>query len=157
MKLSQSLNEAFNQQILHEYRNMIVYKKIQNFFEDLQLKNLASYFSKQADDEKSHANKFIDHVNDRIGGKVEIGDVQSLPYEVRSLEDVGKIYLIVEEETTKSIESIYDMALMGKSFIDLPFIQEMLDEQVKEEDEASELSAKLNMVKDIVLFDAEYK
>lgn len=154
MKLSQSLNDAFNQQILHELRNFLVYKKIQNYFEDLQLKNLANYFSKQADDEKSHADMLINHVNDRIGGIVSIGDVKSLPYEIRVIEDVGKIYLIVEEETTKSIESLYDLALEGKSFIDLPFIQEMLAEQVKEEDEALELSAKLNMVKDLVLFDA---
>jgi ferritin len=157
MKLSQSLNDAFNQQILHEYRNFLVYKKIQNYFEDMQLKNLASYFSKQADDEKSHADKFLNHINDRIGGIANIGDVQSLPYEIRVIEDVGKIYLVVEEETTKSIESLFDLAFEGKSFVDLPFIEEMLAEQIKEEDEALELSTKLNMCKDIVLFDAMFK
>ena len=154
MKLSQELNSSLNQQVMHEFRNMLVYRKIQNYFENLQLKKLASYFQKQSLQEAEHADKFVQYINDRTGGLVDIGDIASLPYEVRNLEDVGKIFILVEEETTKSIESIYNLALSSNSFIDLGFIQSMLIEQVEEEDIANEFAMKLNMVKDIVLFDA---
>ena len=61
-RLSQNLNDALNQQILNEYHNMLIYRQIQSYFEDFQLKNLAEYFSKQAEDENGHAQKFMSHI-----------------------------------------------------------------------------------------------
>ena len=156
MKLSPDLNDAISQQILMELHNMLVYKQIQSYFEDLQLKKLAAYFGNQADDEKSHADKFIQYLNDRIGGKVSLGEVDSPMITISDPASIGDIYVSLEEDTTVSIESIYELALGNKSYIDLPFLQSMLFEQVSEEDEASEFAMKIKMVKDLVLFDATF-
>ena len=70
---------------------------------------------------------------------------------------IGELYVKREEATTESIESIYDLADSERSYVDLPFILEMLKEQVSEEDEASEFSMKAKNVKDFVLWDASFK
>lgn len=157
MKLSESLNAALNQQILHELKNQNIYLQLASYFEDLQLKNLANYFKKQSEDEYGHAKKFIQYINDRTGGKVTIGEVDSPNLTVSSIEDVGNIYITTEESTTESIEAIMELVLDEKSYIDMGFIQEMLDEQVSEEDEANEFALKLKIVKDLVLFDAIFE
>ena len=154
MKLSNELNESINEQILHEYHNALIYAQIQSYFEDTQLKNIAEYFKKQSVHETEHAQKFIQHLNDRTGGKVSIGEVDSPNLNLSSVESVGEVYISTEQGTTESIEEIYELASDTKSFIDLPFLLEMLSEQVEEEDVANEFSLKLKNTKDLVLFDS---
>lgn len=157
MKLSQNLNDALNSQILVEYGNELKYAQIQSYLEDLQLKNLANFFKKQASGENDHANLFLDHINDRFGGKVVLGEVDSPKTDFSSIEDVANFYVLTEQQTTESIESLYGLALSEQSFIDLPFLQSMLSEQVEEEDTSQKLALNLKMVKDIVLFDAMFE
>lgn len=154
MKLSPELNEALNEQILHEYKNSLIYAQVQSYFEDLQLKNIAEYFKKQSIQEAEHAQKFIQHLNDRTGGKVNIGGVDSPNLALSSVEQVGDLFVLTEEGTTESIESIFELASDEKSYIDFSFILSMLNEQVEEEDIANEFSLKLRNTKDLVLFDA---
>lgn len=157
MKLSQELNDALNEQITHELLNSNSYAQLESYFEDLQLKNLATYFRNQSLHEKEHANKFIKYINDRTGGKVSIGEVPSPILVLNSIEDVANEYIRIEESTTESIEEIYNLAFDNKSFVDLPFLSEMLHEQVEEEDSAQEFALKIRMVKDLVLFDATFE
>ena len=157
MKLSESLNSALNEQVLHELRNQNIYLQIASFFEDLQLRNLAEYFYEQSNHEKSHADKFIKYINSRTGGKVSIGEVDHPNLNLSSKEDVADVYVSTEEGTTESIEEIMDLVLEDKSYIDMSFIQDMLQEQVEEEDAASEFALKLKMCNDLVLFDATFK
>ena len=42
----------------------------------------------------------------------------------------------------------------SKSLVDVPFIQKMLEIQIEEEDDADEFKKKIDLVSDIVLFDA---
>lgn len=154
MKLSPELNESINQQILQEYHNSLIYAQIQSHFESLQLKKIAEYFKKQSLHEAEHAQKFIQHLNDRTGGKVSIGEVNAPNLSLSSVESIGDVYILTEEETTESIEAIYELACDMKSFIDFPFILSMLAEQVSEENESNEFALKLKNTKDLVLFDA---
>ena len=154
MKLSPELNETLNQQILQEYHNSLIYAQIQSYFESLQLKKIAEYFKKQSLHEAEHAQKFIQHLNDRTGGKVTIGEVNAPSLLLSSVESVGNVYILTEEETTESIEAIYELACDTKSFIDFPFLLSMLAEQVSEENESNEFALKLKNIKDLVLFDA---
>jgi ferritin len=154
MILSQNLCDALNQQILHELGNVTKYMQINSYFENLQLKNLAKYFLARSQEEKGHADKFMNYINDRTGGLVTIGEVQEPNLALTDPASIGVAFVQIEENTTLSIESIFDLALGEKSYLDLPFLQEMLSEQVGEEDEANEFALKIKMVKDIVLFDA---
>ncbi len=157
MKLSSELNDAICQQIVIELENQNKYMQIQSYFEDLQLKNLAKFFKEQSSGENSHANMFMDHLNDRNGGKVIIGDVSAPKSDFTDIASVADFYVLTEQETTNSIESLYDLALSEKSYIDLGFLESMLNEQIEEEDTSQRLATNLKMAKDIVLFDATFE
>jgi ferritin len=157
MKLSQTLNEALNQQIFIELENHSKYMQLESYFEDLQLKNLACFFRTQADGENGHAHLFMNHINDRNGGKVTLEDINGPKTDFATINDVADFYVLTEQQTTESIESLYDLALTEKSYIDLPFLSKMLDEQVEEEDTSQKFALNIKTVKDIVLFDATFK
>jgi ferritin len=157
MNLSPSLNDALNQQVVHEYKNQLIYAQLESKFEDLQLTKIAKYFRERSAEEKTHADKFIAHINARTGGKVNIGEVPAPDLLISDVSGVGDLYVQTEEGTTESIESIYELAHEEKSYIDCPFLLEMLSEQVSEEDEANEFSLKAKNVKDLVLWDASFE
>ena len=154
MILTQDLNDALNEQVVKEYQNMLIYKKIESYFEEMELHNLAKIFHKQAKEEDKHAKEFIDYINGRVGGSVRIGDIPSPETQtIDSVNSIGAIYLRLEQETTESLEDIYDLAMSQRSYMDLPYLQEMLADQVDEEKEALAFKKKFEMVKDLVLFD----
>lgn len=157
MKMSPELNDAICQQILIELGNQSKYMQIQSYLENLQLKNLASFFGKQASGENDHANSFMNHLNDRNGGNVIIGDVDAPKSDFSSIMDVADFYVLTEQQTTESIEGLYDMVLSEKSYIDLGFLQSMLNEQIEEEDTSQHLALQLKSVKDIYLFDSTFE
>jgi len=156
MKLSKNLNDLLNLQVTHEFRNMLIYKQIEAHFESLELKNIAKYFGEQAQHEKEHGDKFLQHINDRIGGIVQVSGVDFPQMQLSEIDAIADTYVSVEEETTASIEKIYQMALQENSFIDLPFLLNMLNEQVEEEDSANYFSVRIRNVRDLVLFDATF-
>jgi len=160
MKLSDSLNNAFNEQIVHEYRNQLIYTQLESIFEDFQLKNIAKYFHEQSLQEKGHGDKIVEHLNNRTGGKVNIMEInfpKISDYTIDTLSDIGNLYISTEESTTESIESIFEFALQNRSYIDLPLLSDMLQEQVEEEDSANEFALNIKMTKDLVLFDKSFE
>ena len=156
MKLSQNLNDAINAQILIELGNQNKYMQIQSIFEDMQLKNLAKFFGEQSHGENDHANLFMNHLNDRNGGKVNIGEVNAPVIDFSDINSIADFYVLTEQQTTESIESLYNLAFEEGSYIDLPFLSTMLSEQVEEEDTSHRVATNLKMAKDIVLFDATF-
>jgi ferritin len=157
MKLSENLNDSLNFQILLEFGNAMKYNQISSYFEDLQLSHLSSFFKKQSDGENDHAHLFIDHINSRNGGSVILGEIDAPKSDFTDIASIADFYVTTEQQTTESIESLYDMALMEKSYIDLPFLSKLLDEQVEEEDTSQKLAMNLKMCKDIVLFDSTFE
>ena len=157
MRLSSELNSALCEQIVHEMRNVSKYMQMASYFEQMQLKNLAKYFIDQSNHEKEHADKFMQHINDRTGGNVIIGEIPEPMLLLNSVDGLADAYVMTEEDTTASIEDLYGLALDGKSYIDLGFLQSMLVEQVEEEDSASRFAFNIKSVKDLVLFDASFK
>ena len=156
MRFTQELNDAFCQQILKELGNVSNYMQIHSYFEDLQLTNLSKFFLDRSNEEKTHADKFMKHINDRFGGRVTIGEVNEPNLNLSDPNMVGQEYQRLEQETTESIESIYELAFDQKSYMDLPFLLDMLLEQVSEEDESQKFAMNIAMVKDWVLFDATF-
>ncbi len=152
-KLSPEINEILNFQISHEMQNILKYKLIASFYEDKQLKNIASKFHIQAEEEFSHFNKIIDYINTRLGGKYIPIEIITPIATFNSFEETGEYYLDVEVKTTESLEKIAEVIYDTNSFMDYDFINEMLKIQITEEDEADEFLCQIKLVRDIVLFD----
>lgn len=152
MKLSEKLNILINNQITHERRNQAIYQQVASYFEDMQLTKLADFFFGQADGEGGHAKILIDHLNNRTGGKVQIQTLEFPSLNLSNLNDIASLYVSTEEETTKAIEEIYKEAFSEGSFIDLPVISKLLDEQVEEEDLANKFACQTLLCTDMVLY-----
>jgi ferritin len=72
---------------------------------------------------------------------------------LQSVDDVANAIIDAEQNTTVSIEDIYDMALREKSYVDLPFLSHFLKLQYKEESDAVKFGGRLKAAKDLVLLD----
>ena len=155
MKLSSELNSALCVQISHEMSNSLKYMQLASYFEDLQLVNIAAFFKEQSKHENDHAFMFMDHINARTGGKVKIRNLGDIEINLNSIDEIADTYVKLEEETSASIEAILNLAISQKSYMDLPFLQKMLEEQVEEEDSANQFATNIKNVKDLVLFDKE--
>lgn len=145
--LSANLNDKLNYQLIHELRNANIYSAMQSYFEDLNMKNIATYFKKQSEDERSHFNIFLNLLNDRIGGKVKI-DLVDAPPEFTSLVDLGLAYLTTEQGTSDLINDLIDTALDEKDYISYTQIFPMVSEQYSEEDEALWFKSKCDIIGD---------
>ena len=65
MKLSPTLEDAFNAQITLEFNASLVYRQLAIEMELHDLTGMSAWLRAQADEEIVHANKFIKHVADR--------------------------------------------------------------------------------------------
>ena len=157
MKLSENLNEVLNEQAGKELFNQRKYTILYSYFDALRLTNIAKMFLSQADEEYGHYKKIIEYLNTRLGGRHYPVEIEVPNIQLGSPKDAGQIFLDAEIETTQSLEEIADMIYDSKSYIDVPFIQEMLGYQLIEEDEAEEFMLKINSVSDMVLFDATWE
>jgi ferritin len=61
---------ALNKRILHEQSNAHAYHAVSLYFGRLNLHGLEAFIARQVEEERAHADKFIQHVTDR-GGDVK--------------------------------------------------------------------------------------
>lgn len=157
MKISESLNEIICLQCKHELLNMIKYKTIASYFENLRLKNLAKKFYKQSDEEYGHYSQMVEYLNIRLGGKYKPVELDIPEINLNSITEAAELYLSTEIETTKSLQGIAEFIYSENLYLDVDFIQKFLTIQIAEEDEADEFMKKSSLVKDLVLFDATFE
>jgi ferritin len=146
MKLSKTLNTLINEQISHEIRNSNTYLQIASFFANSNLNNLSAYFKKQADDERSHADRFISFLQDRLGGSVSMLAVPVPNVDTSSLQSIAKDYLTLEMSTTTLIMNLLEVAQEEKDYMTFTELQWFISEQFSEENEAQEFNSKAIML-----------
>lgn len=154
--LTPELNQVYNQQKNNEIRNSEVYRAISCFFKTMQLTNLANKFEIQMNEELTHALKFTNMINDRVGGNYIVMAIPDSPYKIETIEDCVSAYVAIEKLTSEEISTIYDLVINQKSYLDLKFIQEMLDIQIEETDGADKFAKNFKNVTDYVLWDSTF-
>ncbi|MDY3316222.1 ferritin [Riemerella anatipestifer] len=156
--ISKKIEQLINEQITKEQYAAQYYLSMAAWFHDQDLDGIANYFRVQAKEELMHADKMFDFLND-VGGRVILGQVDAPPYEFKDALDIFERALAHEKEVTKSIFNIYKTANEEGSYATASFLQWFINEQVEEEASASQLVAKIKMVKDnnsaLYLFDQE--
>ena len=110
MLISESLNQAMNAQIGSELGASNQYLMIASYFDSETLPELADFFFRQSDEERSHALKFVRYILD-AGGKVEIPAIGEAPAVIASAEAAAKMALDWELEVTTQINNLMDMAI----------------------------------------------
>jgi ferritin len=129
--ISKDLNDAINEQVGHELHASHQYVNIASYFESIPLKKLAAMFYKQAEEERSHAMKFIKYVVD-AGGEVKIPAVAAPVPTFKTVEEAVKLSLDWELEVTRRINALMDIAIAQKDYIAQDMLRWFVTEQLEE-------------------------
>lgn len=100
--------------------------------EDQHLCGFARYFYKQADEERTHAKRFMDHLLDR-DVLPELTAVPAPKIGFDALLEIAKTAQQMEQGNTQGIHKAYEAAVEAKDYAAQVLLQEFISEQVEEE------------------------
>jgi len=132
MKLPVEMENALNAQVTLELASAASYLQMAAYFSHQNLDGMSRWMRAQADEERSHANRFLDFILDR-GGKAVIGDVAAPRSDFDGAEEVFSVALSQEEAVTFAIHDLYRLANELGDLACLPFLQDFIAEQTEEE------------------------
>jgi ferritin len=143
--ISQRMQDAFNEQMKHEFYSSYLYLSMSAYCERANLPGLAQWMRAQAREEVNHAMKIFDHLVDR-GGKVQLQPISQPPADFKSPREVFEQAHRHEKEVTASINRVYGQAVDEKDFASTVFLDWFVQEQVEEEKTSGLLAEQLRMV-----------
>ncbi|MDO5700601.1 MAG: ferritin [Bowdeniella nasicola] len=147
MEIPEKLVAAYNDQITLELTAETVYRQLGIELDALDLPGMASWMRIQAEEEITHANKFINHVLDRGGHPtihtIEIGEVK-----VASPVEAFQASLDHERRVSESIRNLYRLARELDDIDSFPLLHTFVAEQVEEEATVSEIIGRIEMIDD---------
>jgi bacterioferritin B len=156
MLASESLIEAFNQQIGNEMGASMQYIAIASYFDSETLPQLARFFYRQSEEERTHAMRFVKFIND-VGGKVRIPALPAPQSEFSTAEEAVAKALAWEEEVTRQIYDLVEVAKADKNYVGVRFLDWFVEEQLEEVTSMNDLLAVIRRAgSDRLLFVEEY-
>jgi ferritin len=129
--ISRDLATAFNQQIGNEFGASMQYVSIAAHFQQRQLTLLAKLFMDQAEEERMHAMKFVQYVLD-TKGELNIPAIAAPKPTFTSAEEAVAAALGWEQDVTKQIGRLMDIAVKESDYLAQSFLQWFIDEQLEE-------------------------
>jgi ferritin len=143
--LSETIQQALNKQITYEFSASHAYMAMSAYFEALNLGGFAHWFRVQSEEEREHAERIFDYVNDR-GGRVTLSAIPEPQNEFSSPLDALEQALQHERNVTAAINDIYALAVREMDYATQSMLQWFVDEQVEEEKSADEIIQRLKLV-----------
>ena len=131
MLISNELEQAINEQIGREFGASLQYFNIAAYFDRDSLPQLASFFYRQAEEEKMHALKFVHYLVD-AGAQVRIPQVAESKYDFGAARDAVQAALDWEMEVTRQINHLMNLAIEQKDHITQEFLRWFVTEQLEE-------------------------
>lgn len=127
-KVLQELNRQLNHELgaAHAYQALSIWCAGRNFT------GFADFFAHQAEEEREHAEKIIDHLIDR-GAAPVLAALPAPKSDQASLLDVALQAQAMEEANTKGINAVYEAALSAKDYPAQVLMHWFISEQVEEE------------------------
>jgi len=141
--LPKNLLAKLNEQITHEFYSAHYYLAMAAFFKKEDLDGFANFFIVQAEEERFHAMKFFEFINDQ-GDEAMITGFKDPKIDFKSTEEIFTLALEHEKLVSSLINNLMGMAQDEKHYPSISFLQWFIDEQVEEEASMSRL---LSLVK----------
>ncbi len=142
--MEKSVYKLLNEQINKELFSAYLYLDIANYYLDKGLDGFGNWFKIQAMEERDHAYKFMDFIQDR-GESVEFFAIDAPKRNYDSLIDPLKGALKHEKFVTASINAIYKEAKANDDYATMNFLNWFIEEQVEEEKSAGDLVTKMEI------------
>lgn len=131
MLISQKMNDAINAQIGREFGAFLQYVAIAAHFDGQSLPRLGKHFYRQAEEERQHAMRFVQYLID-AGARVVIPAVSAPKSSFATAEEAVKLSLDWEEEVTRQIHALLELALKESNYTTQQFLQWFVEEQLEE-------------------------
>lgn len=156
--LSQKLRDALIDQMNFEFYSAHTYLAMAAYCSSESYDGFANFFVVQAEEERFHAMKIYNFLNDR-GEHAIIEGFPSPNNEFSSVLAVFEIALDHEKEVTKRIYNLSDIAWDEREHATITFLKWFVDEQVEEESTFDSLIQKLKRISNdsnaLFMLDAE--
>lgn len=140
-KMQDAINEMINKEIYSEY----LYLSMAAYLDSLGLSGMANFMKIQVQEERFHAMKFYDFVNER-GGRIILTDIKAPKVDFNSAVELFEEALYHEEFVTKSINELMDIAISENDHAAKSFLFWYVDEQVEEEASMDKIVNQLKMI-----------
>jgi ferritin len=127
-----TLIKALEKQATHELTASYAYLAMANWCASEDYKGYAAFFNKQAEEEREHAKKFMDHLLDR-GELPLLGVIGAPKCQFDSILEVAKLALALEIANSKGIVEAYELSLQVKDYASQSMLLWFIEEQVEEE------------------------
>jgi ferritin len=129
--ISSNLARAINEQIGNEFGAHMQYLSIAAHFRQRQLTLLSKLFFDQAEEEKQHAMKFVQYMLD-TKANLQIPAIPAPKPTFASAEEATQAALTWEQEVTRQISGLMDIAVKDNDYMSQSFLQWFIDEQLEE-------------------------
>ncbi len=130
--LSKKLLDAINEQIQYEFYSSHLYLAMASYCYSIDFDGFANFFMVQAEEEKFHAMKFFNFVNE-MDEKVVLQGIDTPPCDYADITDVYTTTLEHEKMVTSRIYKLMDIAIEEREHATISFLKWFIDEQVEEE------------------------
>jgi ferritin len=143
--ITKTMQDAINDQINKELYSSYLYLSMAAYFEDTNLPGFAHWMRAQEAEEREHAMKLYDFIQER-GGRVLLKAIDAPRTEWTSTLEVAEEVAAHEAKVTASIYALYETALKEKDYPAQIMLQWFITEQVEEEKNAAEIVASLKLI-----------
>src|SRR3989338_302221 len=156
--MKEPILSALNQQLNRELYSAYLYLSMAAYFDAHKLKGFAHWMHMQVKEEFEHAMRFYHYIIER-GEQVQCLVLEAPPSEWSSVVNVFKAVLHHEQDVTKLIHTLVDLALQYKDDATHKFLQLFVAEQREEEFSAGQVLKKTKIAAEdsdaFVLLDQE--
>lgn len=130
--MNETLSTALNEQLNFEFHSANVYLAMAAYCSGESLDGFANFYIVQAEEERFHAMKIYKFLNDR-GQRVTLSGMPDPRNAYDSILEVFQQAYLHEQEVTKRIYHLADLALNDREHATIQFLKWFIDEQVEEE------------------------
>lgn len=139
--------EAITRQIAAEFNASFSYLSMAAWCEHHKLMGAGTWLRAQSQEEHGHAMKLFNFVLAR-NHAVRLPGIDQPRSDFDSVVTVFEAALAQEQEVSRNIDALYELAFKEKVFAAMAELQWFITEQVEEEKTVREIVAKFHMVKD---------
>jgi ferritin len=145
--ISQSLQDALNDQVAFEYYSAHIYLSMSAYLEDIDLPGFANWMRIQYQEEVAHAEKIFDYVIERDGRAIAT-NWDAPQTEWTSVLNAFEDAYHHEQTVTGRFNGLMDKAITEKDHATQIFLQWFVNEQVEEESAVKLIIQQLKLLGD---------
>ncbi len=156
--MEKKIEKAFNEHLNAEFFSSYLYLSMANYFAASNLDGMASWMRIQTDEERMHAMKFVDYINNRHG-RVVLEQIEKPKTEWSSPLEAFQEAYAHEQLVSRKINALVDQAIKENDHAANAFLQWFVSEQVEEEATVQTIVGKLELIRDnpmgLLMIDAQ--